>query len=147
MAKETATPTATNNNNNNEGSSKNSGGVPIEEQVAQLAIPPLPEQLDEIPVGTEGAEEFESWCHKAIRICFATGLRNVQLESMMWYGEPSGTKKSDGYPQPAEHNYQYVDKDVQHPDHVVLPFPRGGYSTRNLDKISVKRTKMVREVY
>ena len=37
--------------------------------------------LSTIPEGQEGAANFEDWCHKAIRICFAKGLRNVQLKA------------------------------------------------------------------
>ncbi|MCX7170030.1 MAG: ATP-binding protein [Proteobacteria bacterium] len=37
-------------------------------------------QLDAIPLGPEGETQFEQWCYKAIRICFAKGLRNVELK-------------------------------------------------------------------
>ncbi|MEX0899851.1 MAG: ATP-binding protein [Gammaproteobacteria bacterium] len=37
--------------------------------------------LNIIPEGSEGASDFEQWCHKAIRICFAKSLRNVQLKA------------------------------------------------------------------
>jgi hypothetical protein len=37
-------------------------------------------QLDAIPEGADGDQDFEAWCHKAIRICFAKGLRNVELK-------------------------------------------------------------------
>jgi hypothetical protein len=37
-------------------------------------------QLEAIPEGDDGDEDFEAWCHKAIRICFAKGLRNVELK-------------------------------------------------------------------
>jgi hypothetical protein len=40
----------------------------------------LTSELDEIELGTEGDSEFEIWCHKAIRICFARSLRNVELK-------------------------------------------------------------------
>lgn len=40
----------------------------------------LIEKLDKIEQGQNDASEFESWCHKAIRICFAKGLRNVELK-------------------------------------------------------------------
>ncbi len=35
--------------------------------------------LDKIPLGSEGASEFEEWCAEAVRIAFAGKLRNVQL--------------------------------------------------------------------
>jgi hypothetical protein len=37
-------------------------------------------QLEKIPIGDDGAAAFEVWCHKAIRICFAKSLRNVELK-------------------------------------------------------------------
>lgn len=40
----------------------------------------LREELLTIPLGEEGANKFEKWCHTAIRICFAKGLRNVELK-------------------------------------------------------------------
>ncbi len=36
-------------------------------------------RLDDVPEGGEGSAAFEDWCADAIRICFAKGLRNVQL--------------------------------------------------------------------
>ena len=40
----------------------------------------LLEGLLKIGLGEEGAAEFENWWHKTIRICFAKGLRNVELK-------------------------------------------------------------------
>ena len=40
----------------------------------------LLEILENISLGVDGAKDFEAWCHKAIRICFAKGLRNVELK-------------------------------------------------------------------
>ena len=37
-------------------------------------------QLDNIEEGNAGASDFENWCYKAIRICFAKGLKNVELK-------------------------------------------------------------------
>lgn len=37
-------------------------------------------QLDRIEEGSAGSTEFKAWCQKAIRICFAKGLRNVELK-------------------------------------------------------------------
>lgn len=37
-------------------------------------------QLSQIEEGTSNASEFEQWCYEAIRICFAKGLRNVELK-------------------------------------------------------------------
>lgn len=38
-------------------------------------------QLDRIEEGAAGSTAFEVWCQKAIRICFAKGLRNVELKA------------------------------------------------------------------
>lgn len=37
-------------------------------------------QVTSIEAGSGGASDFETWCQKAIRICFAKGLRNVELK-------------------------------------------------------------------
>ena len=49
-------------------------------EIRNAKIKKLISQLDEIDEGMSGATEFELWCHKAIRICFAKGLRNVELK-------------------------------------------------------------------
>ena len=49
--------------------------------------------------------------------------------------------KSFGYENPAEHYFNYIDKDFQNADNTVLPFPRGGFATRNTNKTSAKKTK------
>lgn len=49
-------------------------------EIRNAKIRELIKQLDSIPEGASGAAHFESWCHKAIRICFAKGLRNVELK-------------------------------------------------------------------
>jgi hypothetical protein len=76
-----------------------------------------------------------------------SGIRNIDLETNMFQGEPSHTRKSDGYPNPFENYYQFVNREMNHPDHVVMPFPRGGISTRNMDKVSVKERRIERGVY
>jgi hypothetical protein len=40
----------------------------------------LIDHLDAIPEGGDGDSDFEIWCHKVIRICFAKSLRNVELK-------------------------------------------------------------------
>ena len=37
-------------------------------------------RLSQIEKGIDQASEFEQWCYDAIRICFAKGLRNVELK-------------------------------------------------------------------
>jgi len=63
-------------------------------------------------------------------------LNDLQL------GMPSHTKKSYGYNNSFENAFQYVDGELQNPDHVVLPFPRGGISCRMENK-----KQFSREVY
>ena len=48
--------------------------------VRDQKIKGLLDELVTIPPGDEGATRFENWCHTAIRICFAKGLRNVELK-------------------------------------------------------------------
>ena len=48
--------------------------------IRNAKITDLIDTLGGIPLGTSGANAFETWCHNAIRICFAKGLRNVDLK-------------------------------------------------------------------
>jgi hypothetical protein len=48
--------------------------------IRDLKINQLILQLDTIPEGSDGDGAFEAWCRKAVRICFAKGLRNVELK-------------------------------------------------------------------
>lgn len=57
----------------------------------------------------------------------------------MMLGVPSHTKKSYGFNDSFEHAFDYIDEDVQTPNHVVLPFPRGGDSARLANKRVVAR--------
>jgi len=54
-------------------------------------------------------------------------------------GMPNHTRKSYGFNDPFEHYYDYIDGDVQKPEHVVLPFARGGISARLENKKQVNR--------
>lgn len=51
-------------------------------------------------------------------------------ETELMLGMPSKTSKSYGYRNPHEHYFDYISDDMQIPEHTVLPFPRGGLSTR-----------------
>ena len=55
---------------------------------------------------------------------------DVGLETCMIHGMPSRTLKSYGFRNPVEHYFQYIDDDIQNPNNVVFPIPRGGISTR-----------------
>lgn len=49
--------------------------------IRNTKIKSLISELETIPEGQDGATSYEEWCYKAIRICFAKGLRNVQLKA------------------------------------------------------------------
>lgn len=58
----------------------------------------------------------------------------TEIETCMQHGMPSNTRKSYGYRNDVEHKFQYINEDFNDPDHTVLPFPRGGVSTRLQNK-------------
>ena len=49
-------------------------------KIRNARIAELIGELSRIDEGTEHASAFEQWCRQAIRICFAKGLRNVELK-------------------------------------------------------------------
>ena len=49
-------------------------------EIRNARIAELIGELSRIDEGTEHASAFEQWCRQAIRICFAKGLRNVELK-------------------------------------------------------------------
>lgn len=60
----------------------------------------------------------------------------------MILGMPIHTKKSYGYDDPFDHYFDYIDGDLQKPEHTVMEFPRGGISAR------LENTKQrVRKIY
>jgi hypothetical protein len=77
------------------------------------------------------------------------GLRDIGAESYVKTGIPSRdtSKKSYGYKNLAEHYFDYITDDIQDPDHVVMPFPRGGEPTRQDNTTTARaRPKYVREI-
>lgn len=50
-------------------------------------------------------------------------LRDIAKEDHLRYSEPTHLSKSFGYPNATEHYFDYIDSDIQDPDHVV--FERG----------------------
>ena len=50
-------------------------------EIRNRRIGQLHSKLDKIPMGEDGASEFEDWCLRAIRICFSGPLRNFELHS------------------------------------------------------------------
>ena len=65
-------------------------------------------------------------------------MKNVDIEACMVNGMPNHTAKSYGFRNPEEHYFQYIDDNLQHPDNVVFPIPRGGFSSRS-DNTTVAR--------
>ena len=49
-------------------------------EIRNRKIKELINQFNDIKEGAEGSADFEVWCKKAIRICFAKGLKNVELK-------------------------------------------------------------------
>lgn len=43
--------------------------------------------------------------------------------------------RSLGFNNPIENYFAYMSDEKQQPNHIVLPFPRGGYDTRHLNKL------------
>lgn len=62
------------------------------------------------------------------------GMSDTCLETELIRGMPSRTSKSYGFENPEEHFFQYLDEDIQQAENFVLPFPRGGESTRLKNK-------------
>jgi hypothetical protein len=57
-------------------------------------------------------------------------LRDIEADIYLQSGMPHNTRKSYGYPDTWKYHFNYAPMELQDPDHVVMPFPRGGNSTR-----------------
>ena len=76
-------------------------GVPSTEASAirEAQIEEIVTEVNRIPAGPEGADDFEKWCAKAIRICFARGLVNVERhpnKNALNRRDIVGTNREDG---------------------------------------------------
>jgi hypothetical protein len=71
--------------------------------------------------------------------------RDFELESSMVRGMPSNTKKSYGYRQPFENQFQYIDEEFQNPDNSIESYPRGGVQTRG-DNLATAKQKYQRQI-
>jgi len=65
-------------------------------------------------------------------------LPQDNLETELIRGMPSHTMKSYGYRNPEEHYFDYIEDDIQNANNVILPYPRGGVSTRLTNKNQIK---------
>ena len=82
-------------------------------------------------------------CVNKIREQYHSGQQlDPEIMTDLMLGVPSHTKKSYGFNDPFEHSFDYIDNDIQDPNHVVLPFPRGGISARLENKKQVERDIM-----
>jgi hypothetical protein len=79
-------------------------------------------------------------CVNKIREQYHSGQQlDPEIMTDLMLGVPSHTKKSYGFNDAFEHSFDYIDNDIQEPNHVVLPFPRGGISARLENKKQTKR--------
>jgi len=68
-----------------------------------------------------------------------SGIGNIEVNNEMYYGETSRSTQVRNVANTAINRFEpLIRDDFQHPDNVVLPFPRGGIDTRNADKYSRK---------
>lgn len=75
------------------------------------------------------------------------GLKDINIANSLQCGLPSRGSKSYGYKNPSEHYFDYIDGDIQKPEHTVLPFPRGGMQTRYDNHGDKYRPKYGRDIY
>jgi hypothetical protein len=74
----------------------------------------------------------------------ASDMRNgIPSRLIKSYGDQKF--RSYGFSNPSEHYFDYISDDIQNPNNVVMPIPKGGYSTR-LDKRETAK-KYEREIY
>ena len=69
-------------------------------------------------------------------------LKNIDFENYIKYSYPTSKARSRGFENPFENQFQYIDDDIQNPDHVVSDRPT---STR-LDNRTMARPKK-RDIY
>jgi hypothetical protein len=69
-------------------------------------------------------------------------MKNIDFENYVRYGYPTSKARSLGFENPAEHQYQFIDSDIQDPSHVIFDRP---ISSR-LDNKTTARNK-TRDIY
>jgi hypothetical protein len=69
-------------------------------------------------------------------------MKNIDYENYIKYGYPTSKARSLGFENPFEHQYQFIDSDIQDPSHVVSDRP---ISSR-LDNKTIAKPKN-REIY
>jgi hypothetical protein len=77
--------------------------------------------------------------YRAVPHMNGSKMRDVDIENHLCYGNgPSRGKKSLGYPNPAEHYFQYISDEVQRPEHAVF---EPGMPTRMMNKDTARPYK------
>ncbi len=76
------------------------------------------------------------------------GTRDIDSQNCATKGLPERNAKfkSLGYPNYADHSFQFISDDIQDPNHVVLPFTRGGDASR-LENNYKRAKPYKREIY
>lgn len=83
---------------------------------------------------------YPNVCVNKIREQYHSGKEmDKEILADLQLGMPTHTKKSYGFDQDFGHTFQFIDEDIQDPNHVVLPFARGGISCRLENRKQVKR--------
>jgi hypothetical protein len=72
----------------------------------------------------------------------AKSFTSVDIENYVKYGVPTSKAKSLGFENPVEHYFQYIDDDIQKPEHVLFDRPA---DTRMANRKNVKPKS--REIY
>jgi len=96
-------------------------------------------------IATKNKKDLNTTDYRTMNYAPVVQTMNHELETEMLRGMPSYRLKnrSYGYRDVDEHNYDYIDCDFQHPDHVVLPFDME--TTRQRNK-SIAKNRIYREV-
>ena len=92
-------------------------------------------------IGTHSYSNTRDLDSNSIPALYGDNLRSIDADTDMRFGVNSRGGKSLGYKNPFEHQFQYIDDDLQHPDHVVND---RGISTRLYNK---SRRKYKRDIY
>jgi hypothetical protein len=97
-------------------------------------------------ISSNGKKNIDTSAYKSMPYMGSSGqIRNISDETQLLCGMPERATKSYGYTNPFENQFQYISSDIQSADHTVLPFPRGGYGTRQYNKESFTQHK--REIF
>jgi hypothetical protein len=95
---------------------------------------------------SKGKKNIDSSKYKAMPYMgWGDQVRDIETENNLVRCMSDSKAKSFGHDNLFEHNFDYISDDIQNPDHVVLPFPRGGEDTRRWNKESAQ--PQYRDIY